>query len=32
MLNAQLEVDNVSEDAFLAKRLVCDYVGSIAAM
>jgi len=27
-----LEVDNVSEDAFLAKRLVCDYVGSIAAM
>ena len=27
--NAQVEVDNLSEDAFVAKRLVCHHVGSV---
>jgi len=31
-LNARLKVDNLTEDAFVAKRLICDHVVSVGGL
>lgn len=31
-VNKQVEIDNLSEDTFVAKRLICDHVTSVGAL
>jgi len=32
LVNAQLDVDNLTEDAFVTKSLVCDNVGAVGGL